>query len=98
MPIPTGDRRARGGKILLGAVIVILLLVLAVQGASGPGCVPRPSGDPSSSAKGSHQSGSHGLSMYGELKYEAAFDHFEYVNPRAPKGGEVRLAAIGTTP
>jgi microcin C transport system substrate-binding protein len=96
MPIPTGDRRARGGKILLGAVIVILLLVLAVQGASGPAGVARPSGDPSSSTKGSHQSGSHGLSMYGELKYEAAFDHFEYVNPCAPKGGEVRLAAIGT--
>lgn len=38
----------------------------------------------------------HGLSMYGQLKYGAGFTHFEYVNPRAPKGGNVRLSAIGT--
>jgi microcin C transport system substrate-binding protein len=34
--------------------------------------------------------------MYGDLKYGPAFRHFDYVNPRAPKGGEVRLAATGT--
>ncbi len=39
---------------------------------------------------------SHGLSIYGDLKYKAGFKHFEYVNPDAPKGGDVRLAAIGT--
>lgn len=38
----------------------------------------------------------HGLSMYGDLKYGPGFTHFEYVNPDAPKGGDVRLAAIGT--
>jgi microcin C transport system substrate-binding protein len=38
----------------------------------------------------------HGLSMFGDLKYDPGFKHFEYVNPRAPKGGDVRLAAIGT--
>jgi microcin C transport system substrate-binding protein len=38
----------------------------------------------------------HGLSMYGELKYRPGFTHFEYVNPQAPKGGDVKLAAIGT--
>jgi microcin C transport system substrate-binding protein len=40
--------------------------------------------------------GGHGASMYGDLKYPAGFTHFEYANPRAPKGGEVRRAAIGT--
>ncbi|KAA2236382.1 extracellular solute-binding protein [Salinarimonas soli] len=30
---------------------------------------------------------SHGLSAFGDLKYPADFPHFEYVNPRAPKGG-----------
>src|SRR5262245_18793689 len=38
----------------------------------------------------------HGLSMYGDLKYKPGFMHFEYVNPDAPKGGDVRLSAIGT--
>ena len=39
---------------------------------------------------------SHGLAMHGDLKYGPEFKHFDYVNPEAPKGGEVRLAAIGT--
>ena len=38
----------------------------------------------------------HGLSLFGELKYPAGFKHFEYVNPKAPKGGTVRLIALGT--
>ena len=38
----------------------------------------------------------HGFSMYGDLKYPAGFKHFAYVNPSAPKGGDVKLAAIGT--
>ncbi len=38
----------------------------------------------------------HGLSMYGDMKYGPGFKHFEYANPAAPKGGDVRLAAIGT--
>ncbi|TMK00104.1 MAG: ABC transporter substrate-binding protein [Alphaproteobacteria bacterium] len=38
----------------------------------------------------------HGLSLFGDLKYPAAFKHFDYVNPNAPKGGSVRLMAIGT--
>ena len=39
---------------------------------------------------------SHALSMYGDLKYGPSFRHFEYVNPDAPKGGLVKLAAVGT--
>jgi microcin C transport system substrate-binding protein len=38
----------------------------------------------------------HGLSLFGELKYPAGFKHFDYVNPKAPKGGTVRLIALGT--
>jgi microcin C transport system substrate-binding protein len=29
----------------------------------------------------------HGISGFGDLKYPAGFKHFEYVNPKAPKGG-----------
>jgi microcin C transport system substrate-binding protein len=34
--------------------------------------------------------------MYGDLKYGPEFRHFQYANPDAPKGGDVKLAAIGT--
>ena len=34
--------------------------------------------------------------MYGDLKYGPGFRHFDYVNPDAPKGGVVKLAAVGT--
>ena len=36
------------------------------------------------------------LSLYGDLKYGPAFDHFDYVNPSAPKGGELKLPGIGS--
>ena len=38
----------------------------------------------------------HGLSLLGDLKYPPGFRHFDYVNPQAPKGGVVRLVALGT--
>ena len=38
----------------------------------------------------------HGLALFGDLKYPAGFQHFDYVNPAAPKGGSVKYNAIGT--
>jgi microcin C transport system substrate-binding protein len=38
----------------------------------------------------------HGLSLFGDVKYPAGFKHFDYVNPQAPKGGLVRMIAVGT--
>lgn len=38
----------------------------------------------------------HGASLFGDLKYPETFKHFDYVNPDAPKGGELRSAALGT--
>jgi len=38
----------------------------------------------------------HGLSLFGDVKYPAGFPHFDYVNPAAPKGGVVRQTAVGT--
>jgi microcin C transport system substrate-binding protein len=38
----------------------------------------------------------HGLSLFGELKYPPNFPHFDYVNPQAPKGGKLRLYALGS--
>jgi len=38
----------------------------------------------------------HALSLFGEVRYPPGFKHFDYVNPKAPKGGRVRMIAIGT--
>lgn len=38
----------------------------------------------------------HGIAMHGDLKYPADFTHFDYVNPDAPKGGNVRLGSSGS--
>jgi len=35
----------------------------------------------------------HAYALWGEPKYPAGFDHFAYVNPDAPKGGELRLVS-----
>ncbi|MGR3436551.1 MAG: extracellular solute-binding protein [Shimia sp.] len=39
---------------------------------------------------------SHGYSFFGDLKYGPDFKHLEYVNPDAPKGGEISIWAQGT--
>ena len=39
---------------------------------------------------------SHGISTFGELKYEADFQLLEYVNPNAPKGGEMSIWGFGS--
>ena len=36
------------------------------------------------------------FAIIGQPKYAAGFDHYDYVNPAAPKGGAITLAAIGT--
>lgn len=39
---------------------------------------------------------SHGYSFYGDLTYPADYPHFNYVNPEAPKGGEISISTLGT--
>ena len=40
---------------------------------------------------------SHGFSAFGELKYPPGFAHFDYVNPDAPKGGEISFRGTGAS-
>ena len=35
----------------------------------------------------------HGYALWGDLKYPPGFTHFDYVNPNAPKGGELKLVS-----
>ncbi len=38
----------------------------------------------------------HAISPFGDVKYPPNFDHFDYVNPKAPKGGVLRQHDVGT--
>ena len=38
----------------------------------------------------------HGIAMHGAPKYGPDFEHLDYANPDAPKGGELRRAVTGT--
>lgn len=38
----------------------------------------------------------HGISTFGELKYDPGFPHLDYVNPDAPKGGEISVWGFGS--
>jgi microcin C transport system substrate-binding protein len=35
----------------------------------------------------------HGYALWGDMKYSPGFPYFAYVNPQAPKGGELRLVS-----
>jgi microcin C transport system substrate-binding protein len=50
----------------------------------------------SGAARAQEQTWRHGSSLYGNLRYQAGFKHFDYVNPAAPKDGTVRLGTFGT--
>lgn len=38
----------------------------------------------------------HALTLFDDIKYGPDFKNFDYVNPGAPKGGKVRLSAVGS--
>jgi microcin C transport system substrate-binding protein len=38
----------------------------------------------------------HGFNFFGELRYPADYKHLDYVNPDAPKGGEISIWTMGT--
>lgn len=48
------------------------------------------------SAEVTQTAGSHAVALYDTPKYPADFQHFDYVNPDAPKGGTLRLSALQT--
>lgn len=38
----------------------------------------------------------HGISLFGDLKYRWNFKHFDYVNPQAPKSGSIEYGVVGS--
>jgi len=65
----------------LATILALVLIVAAVPAWPEPAPAPL---------------AAHGLSIHGDLKYGPGFRQFDYVDPRAPKGGSVTLAALGT--
>ncbi len=60
---------------------LLLLFCLTICGVSSPPAQSEPV---------------HAISMHGAPKYPDGFSHFSYVNPNAPKGGRLTLAALGS--
>lgn len=78
--LKTCMRTFRVSLVHTAALIIALGSMLALP---GPSCPEEPAWR-------------HGLALHGDLKYGPEFPHFEYVHAQAPKGGEMRLAGIGT--
>jgi microcin C transport system substrate-binding protein len=88
------------------AAVALILPVMVLIGSpptltvsralSAPKAVSSPKATTSVKPPLSKASRGHGLSMYGDLKYGPDFKAFAYTNPAAPKGGDVKLSAIGT--
>lgn len=72
------------------SVLKSALLAIAAERLSSPGWVG------AVRAQTQDKNWRHGLSLYGELKYQPGFKQFEYVNAAAPKAGTARQIAIGT--
>lgn len=79
-------RMTRTAKVKAMTLGVLVLGAVALSSLSGM---------TAAAAEGT-ASALHGIAMHGDLKYGPDFKNLEYVNPDAPKGGELRLAASGT--
>jgi microcin C transport system substrate-binding protein len=63
--------------------------------ATAEAVAPSPA-DPAPTAAPEANKRHHALSLIGEPKYPPGFDHFDWVNPDAPKGGVIRGFAEGS--
>ncbi|WP_201772154.1 extracellular solute-binding protein [Endozoicomonas montiporae] len=61
-----------------------LALTLGLSAFSAEATLERPEGSQTS------------MIMHGSPKYQEGFKHYDYVNPDAPKGGDLRMSAMGT--
>lgn len=69
---------------------------LGMFGATALGAALPPARVIAQTAEGEEIVVSHGYSFYGDLKYPADYKHWDYVNPNAPKGGQISLGTRGT--
>ena len=88
---PAPSPLAQGGARALVAMVTLLVAVFitafAVQAQAQSAPKVRPAG-PSDFV--------HAMALGATPRYGSDFTHFRYVNPNAPRGGELRLSAMGT--
>jgi len=73
------------------AAMAAPVVTLLFAGAPAPAQTPAAPAQPAQRTVTSYA-----LAMHGDVKYPAGFRHFEYADPNALKGGDVRFAAIGS--
>ncbi|MEX0922386.1 MAG: extracellular solute-binding protein [Rhodovibrionaceae bacterium] len=80
------------------AALISLILLLAPQAASAQNEMPAVPLTPVEVAEDVDPPvyRSHAIAMHGTPKYGPDFAHFDYVNPDAPKGGQITQAVQGT--
>lgn len=99
------DRAAKGCAALTGGFLAgaLLLALAGVARAQDPTATPTPAPDAAPAADAATAPGgdqkiivAHGISTFGDPALPADFAHLPYVNPDAPKGGEISEWASGT--
>ena len=88
---------AFGATRMLGGALGGLILASAAAAQTAPTTTApatTPAAAPADQAAGDIIT-SYGISTFGKLKYAKGFKHLDYVNPDAPKGGEISEWAFG---
>lgn len=86
-------------RFFSGACFILSFLMLCVSSAraEAPKEVSKEAQkETAASAKNVTITKSHAIALRGTSKYPADFKHWDYVNPNAPKGGEIRYGVQGT--
>lgn len=91
---PAPDHRWAGPGAL-ALVAVLLAGGSAAQEAGDTAAATQATDAPAEASEGDVVV-SHGYSFFGDLRYPADFPNLDYVNPDAPKGGEISTYDLGT--
>ncbi|MGZ5715692.1 MAG: extracellular solute-binding protein [Caldimonas sp.] len=78
-----------GGHGLSASILALVAGSAAHAATAAPATAPAPGPAASSTAESRWV---HAYAAFGEPKYPRDFDHFDYLNPNAPKGGTLYLA------
>lgn len=92
------SRIMRPASNRIAALLWASLFPLAgmAQAQTAATTTPEPSAESSPGSVTVRGSWTSGMALVGRTKYGRDFTHFAYVNPQAPKGGDLRLAAMGS--
>lgn len=78
-------------RVVLGAAASMLALAAGSAAHAAAAAAPPHSAPAASAVVSSSERWVHAYAAFGEPKYPRGFDHFDYLNPSAPKGGTLYL-------